>query len=355
MTDRTADQADRLRELELKSVRAPSSFGGGETVQLSKVLLQSEGLKSFMAGNTQSCSIAVPQNLLTKTMIVNGTGSGQALVAAERPGRIVHGPQQRMTVRGLFNQMPTASNAIEYCVEATFTNNAGAQGSTSPVGNGEGELKNESAMTFTLANVPVRTLAHWIPASRQVLGDAPLLEAHLSNRLLYGLALIEETQMITGTGGGNTLTGLVNQATSFNGGMTNQTALDTLAKAANQLAVGAYEPSGIILNPNDWLAMQLLKDTQGRYLIGDPKAGTAPQLWGLPVIATPSMTQGYFLVIDAVRAGYVADRETANVRISESHSDHFTRNMIAILAECRVALVIEQGAAIIYGVLSTAG
>lgn len=232
VTDRTANVADRLLELEQKSVRAPSSFGGGETMHLSKMLLQSEGLKSFMAGNTQSCSIAVPQNLLTKTQIVNGTGSGQALVPADRRLGIVHGPQQRMTVRGLFNQMPTASNAIEYCVESTFTNNAGAQGSTSPVGNGEGELKNESAMTFTLANAPVRTLAHWIPASRQVLGDAPLLEAHLSNRLLFGLALIEETQMITGTGGGNTLTGLVDQATSFNGGMTNQTALDNHQQTA---------------------------------------------------------------------------------------------------------------------------
>lgn len=355
--DTTDGLRDRMLELEQKNLlRRTMSGGGNAQDELSSLITKSAGLQSFLAGNTQSCNIEVPTNLLTKTQILNATGQNQPLVPADRRPGIVHGPQQRMTVRALFNQMPTSSNAIEYCAEATFTNNAAAQGgSTSPQGNGEGELKNESAMTFSLQNVPVRTLAHWIPASRQVLSDAPLLQGHLSNRLLYGLALIEETQMITGDGGAGTLTGLINQSTAFNGGATNQTALDTIAKAANQLAVGNYEPSGVILHPTDWLAMQLLKDTTGQYIIGSPKEGTMPQLWGLPVIPTASMSLGKFIVLDAARAGYIADRETANVRISESHDSYFVRNMIAILAELRVALVIEQGAAIIYGTISQAG
>jgi HK97 family phage major capsid protein len=356
--ERQKSITDELRErvLELEQRAAQRNMRGLDDApkdELSTLITKSAGLQSFLAGNTQSCTIIVPSNLLTKTQIVNATGQNQPLVPADRRPKIVHGPQQRMTVRGLFNVMPTSSNAIEYCVEASYTNNAAPQGgSTSPQGNGEGELKNESGMTFSLQNIPVRTLAHWIPASRQVLSDAPLLQGHLSNRLLYGLALIEETQMITGDGGAGTLTGLINQATAFNGGVTSQTALDTIAKAANQLAVGNYEPSGVILHPTDWLAMQLLKDTTGQYIIGSPKEGTMPQLWGLPVIPTASMTQGRFIVLDAARAGYIADRETANVRISESHDTHFVRNLIAILAELRVALVIEQGAAIIYGTIS---
>ena len=106
-----------------------------------------------------------------------------------------------------------------------------------------------------------------------------------------------------------------------------------------------------MLHPTEWLALTLLKDSQGRYLIGDPQAGTPPQLWGLPVIPTASMPLGRFMVLDSQRAGYVADREDANVRISENVDDHFVRNMIAILAEERVALVAENPAAIVYGVL----
>lgn len=318
----------RVLEVEQKLTVRGERTGGGDDMQLSRLLIDSDGLKSFLAGNTASCNIEVPRNMLVKTQIVNATGQNQPLVPAERRIGIVFAPQQRLLVRAVLNALPTSSNAIEFCSEGSFTNNASAQGSASPIGNGEGELKNESGMTFALSNVPVRTIAHWIPASRQVLSDAPLLESHVGNRLIYGLALIEEGQMITGDGGAGKLNGLVNQATAFTGGVTNATALDTLARAINQLAVGNFEPTAIILNPTDWLAMQLLKDTTGRYLIGDPQAGTTPQLWGLPVIPTASMTLGKFLVLDAARLGYIADRETANIRISESHDTHFVRNLL---------------------------
>ena len=347
----------RLLELEQKATVRGSRTGGdgGDDMQLSRTLMESDGLKSFLAGNTQSCNISVPSNMLTKAQIINATGQNHPLVAAERQQRIVFAPPQRLLVAALFNKVPTSSNAIEFTVEASFTNNASAQGSASPIGNGESELKNESGMTFTLTNVPVRTIAHWIPASRQVLADAPLLESHLSNRLIYGLNLVIENQMVTGDGGAGKLSGLTTNSTAFTGGVTNATAIDTLARAVSQLAIGNFEPSGIILNPADWLALQLLKDTTGRYLVGDPQAGTTPQLFGLPVIPTSSMTAGYFIVLDAQRAGYIAMREEANVRISESHSDHFVRNMVAILAEARLALVIENASAVIYGTTGNVG
>jgi hypothetical protein len=67
------------------------------------------------------------------------------------------------------------------------------------------------------------------------------------------------------------------------------------------------------------------------------------------------MTLGKFLCLDAARTGYIADREEAVIRISENVNDHFIRNLIAILAEERVALVVENGAAMCYGDVSNAG
>ena len=115
-----------------------------------------------------------------------------------------------MTIRALFPQVPTASNLVEYTTEATFTSAARPQGDASP-GGIEGELKAESGMTFSLSNTPVVTIAHWIPASRQMLSDAPMLQGHIAGRLLYGLALEEEHEMLTGTGTAGTLTGLVSR------------------------------------------------------------------------------------------------------------------------------------------------
>ncbi len=143
----------------------------------------------------------------------------------------------------------------------------------------------------------------------------------------------------------------------FSSGSTNLAALDAIAAAVGQLVANGYEPSGIIVSPTDWFSSKLLlaKTTQGEYLLGDPAAMAEPRLWGLPVIVTPAMTAGNFIVLDAARTGYIADRENAVVRVFEQHADFAVRNMIAILCEERLALVLQLDAAMIYGPPSYAG
>jgi HK97 family phage major capsid protein len=355
-----AELKARVLDLEQSGARRPTGgFGGGSGIaELADAILHSGGATAFAQKSTPSFSVEVPTRLLTKNTIINASGSGQPLVASDRADArgVVFAPQRRLTVRGLFEQIPTDSNLIERPAESAFTNNATEQGGpTSPVGNGEGELKAESALTFTLQQTPVVTLAHFIVASRQILSDAPLLQRHLEQRLIYGLNLKEETAMLTDTGTAGNMIGIIAKATAFTGGATNQTRLDTLAKAANQLAVGNYEPSAFILHPTDWLACQLLKDTTGQYILGDPGAAATPMLWGRPVIATPSQPIGTFVCIDAQRYGYIADREVATVRISENVGDAFLRNLIHVLVESRVALVTELGAAAVTGSLDYAG
>jgi HK97 family phage major capsid protein len=80
-----------------------------------------------------------------------------------------------------------------------------------------------------------------------------------------------------------------------------------------------------------------------------------PRLWGLPVVATNSIPVGKFLVLDAQRVGYIADREDAIVRVAEQHADFFVRNMVVILVEERLAIVIQLSAAMVFGTLSYMG
>lgn len=349
----------QLLHLAQKIARSPGStdtYGGGADAELADLVLKSDGLAAFLKGNTTKCEVQIPARLLTKN-IVNATGADQPLVPSDRvPSRgIVFSPQQRLTIRGLFAAVPTSSNLVERASEATFTSNAGVQGAGDSPTAAEGSLKAQSDATFTIAQTPIVTLAHYVVASRQILSDAALLQAHLSNRLLYFLNLKEETQMLTGDGTAGSMTGIVSSAAAFAGGATNQTRLDTLARAANQLVSSSYEPSSYILNPVDWLACQLEKDTQGRYILGDPGAQVSPSAWGLPVVPTPSMTQGKFVCIDSQRFGYIADREDATVRISENVNDDFVRNLVRMLCEKRTALVTELGGAAVYGSITYAG
>ena len=124
---------------------------------------------------------------------------------------------------------------VEECRESAFTNNAAPQYDASP-GTHENVPKAESGMTFTLDSFPIRTIAHWIPASRQVLSDAPMLQGHLESRLLYGLALEEEEQLLTGDGSGANINGLVTQATEYDRGVSNDTKLDCLATKGGKKA-----------------------------------------------------------------------------------------------------------------------
>ena len=89
----------------------------------------------------------------------------------------------------------------------SFTNAAAEQGGGSPVVF-EGVQKPESTISFELVDVKIPTVAHWIKASRQILADVAGLEAALHNRLLYGLELKLEYQILNGTGVAPQMAGL---------------------------------------------------------------------------------------------------------------------------------------------------
>ena len=46
----------------------------------------------------------------------------------------------------------------------------------------------------------VTTIAHWVLAARQILDDVPMLQSYIDARLTYGLALVEENQLLNGGG-----------------------------------------------------------------------------------------------------------------------------------------------------------
>lgn len=61
----------------------------------------------------------------------------------------------------------------------------------------------------------VTTIAHWVLATRQILDDVPMLQSYVDGRLRYGLALVEENQLLNGSGTGTDLAGIYTQATAF--------------------------------------------------------------------------------------------------------------------------------------------
>ncbi|WP_366929200.1 phage major capsid protein [Mesorhizobium sp.] len=215
----------------------------------------------------------------------------------------------------------------------------------------EGATKPESALAFVLRTLPTQVIAHWIPASRQVLDDVPQLRDIIDGELRYGLALAEEAQLLNGDGTGSNLNGLVTNATAFAAPFTiaDPTMLDTIGLAILQNALADFPADGIVMHPSDWMRLRLLKDGDGRYIWGDPQAVVQPALFGLPVVPTQAMAVDKFLVGSYQQAGTLYDRWAARVEVSTEHADFFVRNLVAILAEERIGLAVKQPTALTYG------
>jgi HK97 family phage major capsid protein len=321
-----------------------------DAYDLGEDFIKCDAFQAMKAGTTGRARLEVAQ-FVGKTAIINATGQSQPLVQSDRDmSGIYTTPNRNLRIRDMIRSRPTNSNLIEFTRENAFTNNAGPTVSGSPQ-QFENVTKPESANTFTLVNVPVVTLAHFIPASVQVLDDSPMLASHINGRLMYGLKLKEETQMVTGTGANGQLNGLYTQATAYTiASPTRTNEIDILRDAIKQAQVAEYMPDFIVLNPIDWFDIEIRKVGTGdaRYVVGDPNNMRPMSLWGLPVIVTNSITSGTFLIGSSM-AAEIADRQQAVVEASREDSTNFQKNMVTIRAEERLALCVFRTEAFIKG------
>lgn len=316
-----------------------------QAYNLGEDFIKSDGFIAMQAGTAGRARMEI------KTAIINATGQNQPLVREDRDTRGIYTtPNRNLRLRDFIAARPTSSNLIEFTRENAFTNNAGPTVSGSPQAF-ENVTKPESANTFTLVSVPVVTLAHFIPASVQVLDDSPMLASHINGRLMYGLKLKEETQMVTGTGANGQLNGLYTQATAYTvASPTRTNEIDILRDAIKQAQVAEYMPDFIMLNPVDWFDIEIRKVGTGdaRYVVGDPNNMRPMSLWGLPVIVSNSITAATFLIGSSM-AAEIADRQQAVVEASREDSTNFQKNMVTIRAEERLALCVFRTEAFIKG------
>jgi HK97 family phage major capsid protein len=207
-----------------------------------------------------------------------------------------------------------------------------------------------------LVSTPVQTIAHYVVASRQILSDAAQLQNQIDNRLTYGLALKEDQQLLYGTGSSGELEGLmVNASVQDAGGVaTGDNLVDHIRKAIALAATSEYLANGIILNPTDFAAMELLKGDDGHSIWANVGNAGEPRLWRVPVYESTAMTAGSFILGNWNLGATLFDREQATVRIAEQHADLFIKNGVVVLGEERVALAVYRPQAFVKGVFTAA-
>ncbi len=342
--DAATRRADEVEAL-LKRARTPGSDPGGDGAgfSLAKTIWDHPGFQEFKKAGKGRLVIPIETKTTITSAAVGSATSG--ILAPQRIPGIQTPPAPRLRVRDLLPQYPTTANAIEGIKRATFTNAAAVVAETS--------TKAESAITWAIESWPVRTLAHWIPAAKQVMDDWGELRNAVDETLIEGLRDAEDTELLTGDGTGQHLHGLTVQATAYDTAddVEGDTFLDTLNHALKQLEVLNYVPDGIVLHPADWRKISLIKTedggaNKGAYLLPPNSDG---RVWNVSIATTTAMTEGQFLVGAFRRAASIRDRQRITVDISDSHDQFFIANMLAIRAEMRLALVVRDPAALVYG------
>lgn len=254
-------------------------------------------------------------------------------------------PEQQLIVENLIPHIPVSSSAVEYLKHTGFTNNAGVVA--------EGAAKAESTFEFDLATANVVTIAHWTKITEQLAADAPAVTAYINAKMMYGLQLKVDNQIISGTGTSTQLGGFLKSGnhTDYSSAVTVPTGanlMDFALLIKTKLDTLGYPPKVLLLNPADWAGLALLKDTQKRYLLGGPAGVTTKSLWGLPVETTASVPSGKYVMADFALGSTIYDRQEVALEI-DREGDDFRKNLLTIRVERRLGLGVEDAAAIAGG------
>lgn len=335
----------QIQELEQKAARRTSESESAEK-SLGDIFVGNDSFKkAHESGDLRRKGGRVSVDIESKAILTANTGA--AIIADRQPG-ILPILQRPLTIRDRIAPGRTNSNLITYMRETVFTNNA------APVA--EGARKPESTMTLAQSTAPIIKLAHFMKASTEIMDDFPALASLINERLTYGLKLVEENQLLNGSGVGNNLNGIYTQATAFVAPIViaSATPIDILRLALLQAEL-AYLPSDtIVLNPADVAAIELQKDSQGRYLIGNPQGSMAMSLWRRPIVETQAMAVDTFLVGAFRTAAQIFDRTTASIAIATENESDFVENLITVLIEERLGLVVSRPQAFVKGDLTPA-
>lgn len=321
-------------------------------------------LGSFPEGRIPAQSRVQSAPIGVKALFTGASStSAGAFVVNERTDIVEFLGRKPLTIRDLVSNRRTTSDAVEFVRETSHTNaaavvaeatsaaarTAAANTSTGAVtftNASGGGYKPEGAWAFEVVTTNVKTIAEWVPVTKRALADVAQLEGLINDQLSADVAEAEEAQILNGNGSGENFTGI----TATSGIQTQAFSTDlfeTVRKGVTLLrTVGRVNPTAIVLNPSDAEAIDLTKDGNDRYYYGGPSAIGQRTLWGVPVVESETQTAGTGLLGDFTKA-VLWDREQTTVTMTDSHSDFFVRNLVAILAEERLAFGVTRPTAFV--------
>ena len=335
---------------------AEMPLASGSRAQVKTVgeqFVQTDAYKNYLSNGVKG----VDSHIETKTTL---TTTGYPPEVLRQPGILETALRDPNAVISLFDVINSDQNAFSYLEETTFTNNAAEAAEGSAVG--------EAALAFTEQTEAIRKMGVFIPVTDELLADESGIQGYLNSRLQTMIRLRLDNQLLNGDGTAPNLEGILDAGKSSVGSTDYSAYAGTLGKigalygAITDIRVNAFtEPDAIVMHPNDWndVVTSVGADFAGTSSAGYAEksplfvaaggmgAGPSAQIWGLKVVPTTAIAAGTVLVgkFGGGEAANIVMRQGIELAVSDSHSDFFTKNQLAIRATMRVGFPVYREAA----------
>ena len=334
---------------QLDAIEFASKFNGrNEPQDYFGDALKSKGFEAFKSGDIKSArsSFDVPFFGRKATLTPADNWSGSVVPPQYVPG-IQFDPDRPGNVRDIMNIQPTSSNAIWYVKESAITDstNVVAPGGTKP----------NSVVSQEVVTTAVTKIATELTMATEMLDDLPAFQGYITSRFGKKLKLKEDQQLLYGTGLNNQLVGITGQAQAYVDELADSDVnrWDVIMAAITQARVDEYMANYILLHPNDVLKMTLTKADDGQYVFPFFLNGPV-RIKNVPILETTAITEGTFLVGDFAMGAILYDRMQASVEFSREHDLNFTKNLVTVVFEERLANVVIRPNAFVYGTFAMA-
>ncbi|UKA65433.1 phage major capsid protein [Arthrobacter sp. FW306-05-C] len=275
------DEEEYLREVTMPGVRKAAGADNGRR----------ERAAAFAKQMQKALDVAAPTiggPAVNKQLVPSGA------VSVGFDGRAIEDPKAQHSLPNAINARPVDKPTGSYLRQVLRENNA----TSVPMS----QLKPVSRYGLEAENYSIATIAHVSePTPIQYFADYGSLEEFLISEMTYGLesavtdfilngGLAEDDSTVYGI---MTTPGVIQ--TAFSG-----SAMRSIRRALGDLEAAGSPATGIVLNPLDWMEIELAEDTTGRFLVGpsQPTAAPARTLWNVPVTLANDMPVGQAVVGD---------------------------------------------------------
>lgn len=343
--DAIAADAETLKGI-MATVKTDDETAEGEAPKARNL---GEHVKSALSGQLRR---GIKQSVIAPSFKADNTVTTPASIAGaltDYDTNLVLGKRRPLTIADILGSESIQGNALTYYVEGSYS---GTIGTTA-----EGAKK--SQLTFgdpTAVTESLKKIAAFYKETDELLEDAQWLADSINDRLVYLLNVEEEDQLLNGDGSGSNIKGILNrdgvQAATYASGAMADAILKAMGDVRNE---SPFSADAIIINPTDYYALRVAKDTNGQYFGGGYFTGAygngnvAEQLpiWGLRTVVTAAIAQGTVLVGAFGQGASVIRKGGLSVEVANTNEDDFIANRITVRGEERIALAVRYPAAFV--------